>query len=132
MFLKHTLPAFLWALFIFILTMMPGKYIPPVNIWDIANLDKLAHLFVFVVLLVLTLYGFLKQDAYKILLSYPMLIAFTLCTAYGFLLEVMQGMLLSDRYFEWYDAVANAAGCVAGIILFKFIPQKNYFKAERQ
>ena len=124
MFLKYNLPAIIWAVVVFILTMMPGKYIPPVNIWDFANLDKLAHLAVFAVLITLALHGFGKQQSYEMLRAHPAGIAFAVCVAYGFLLEVMQGTLLADRYFEWYDAAANAAGCVMGIIFFRFVLQE--------
>src|SRR5687768_7181878 len=117
---KYYLPALLWAVVILILTMMPGKYIPPVNIWDIANIDKLAHLFVFAVLMVFLLYGFKKQPQFNRLPSRMLLIAFLLCVFYGLLIEGMQGTLLADRHFELYDALANTIGCLLGGFLFKY------------
>jgi VanZ family protein len=118
---KYYLPAFLWAIVILILTMMPGKYIPPVNIWDLTNIDKLAHLFVFAVLMVLLLYGFQKQTQFNPLPFRMLLIAFFICVSYGLLIEGMQGTLLTDRHFELYDALANAIGCIIGGFLFKYL-----------
>ena len=120
MFLKYNFPALLWALVIFILTLMPGKYIPPAGIFEILYPDKLVHMAVFAVLIVLFLFGFLRQDTFRMLRFHPMAIAFTGCVIYGFLLELMQGTLLADRYFEILDAIANAVGCIIGMGVFRF------------
>jgi VanZ family protein len=117
---RFYLPALLWALFILFLTMMPGKYIPPVNIWDFANVDKLVHLFVFMVLMLLLLYAFLRHQLVKAFYLPLLFTAFLICVSYGLLIEIMQGTLLTDRHFELYDALANATGCVLGGILFKY------------
>ena len=97
------LPALAWAAVIFILTMMPGKYIPPVNIWNLANLDKLVHLSIFVVLIVLALYGFLKQQAYRVLREHPAAIAFVLCAGWIGIHMFFKDLKLS---------AAQAEGCV--------------------
>lgn len=117
---RYYLPALLWALFILVLTLMPGKYIPPVNIWDIANFDKLAHLFVFMVLMLFVLYAFVRHKQSKPFYLPLMLTAFLICVSYGLLIEIMQGTLLVDRHFELYDALANATGCIIGALLFKY------------
>lgn len=120
MFLKYNLPAFLWAMMILFLTMMPGKFIPPAGIFEILHPDKLVHMAVFAVLVALFLHGFLKQETFLLLRQQRVLIALSGCVLYGFLLEVMQGTMLTDRYFEWLDAAANIIGCVAGIGIFRF------------
>lgn len=116
--LKNYLPALLWALFILILTMLPGKYIAPANIWDIVNFDKLGHLFVFSVLMVFFLRGLSKEFHPAPAFRY-ILFAFLVCSMYGFLLEVMQGTLSADRQFDVVDALANMLGCLLGGIVFK-------------
>ncbi len=120
MFLKHNLPAILWALVILILTLMPGKYIPPAGFFEIFHPDKLVHVAIFAVLIALCLHGFLKQETFSLLRLHPMVIAFSGCVLYGLLLEAMQGTLLADRYFEWMDAAANTAGCAVGAGLFRY------------
>lgn len=123
MFLKHTLPAILWALVILILTLMPGRFIPPAGIFEIFHPDKLVHIAVFVALIVLFLRGFLKQDEFQLLKRHSVIIAFTGCVIYGFFLEVMQGTLLTDRYFEWLDTTANTIGCIIGVVAFRYFKQ---------
>lgn len=121
MFFRYSLPALAWAAFIFFITLMPGKYIPPVSIWDFVAFDKFIHAGVFAVLVILFMYGFVRQYDIKVTRSYPGWIALAICVPYGLMLELMQELLLSDRYFEWYDFMANVAGCVLGIIIFKFV-----------
>ena len=120
LFLKNYLPAFVWAFFIFFLSMMPGKYVAPANIWDLANFDKLGHMFVFLVLMLLSLRGFSKQihaaPAFRFILT-----MFLICSVYGFLLEVMQGTVSTDRQFDLVDSVANMLGCLLGGVLFKYV-----------
>ncbi len=119
--LKIILPPVLWAMVIFLLTMMPGKYVAPANIWDLANFDKLAHAVVFAILAFLSIRLFLKQFWSDGLRSNAILWTFLICASYGLLLETMQGGLLKDRYFEWDDVAANSIGCVLGIIIYKFV-----------
>ncbi len=120
LFLKNYLPAFIWAFLIFILSMMPGKYVAPANIWDLANFDKIGHMFVFLMLMLLSLWGFSKQihsaPAFRFIL-----IMFLICSLYGFLLEVMQGSLSTDRQFDIVDSVANMLGSMLGGVLFKYV-----------
>jgi len=120
MFIKYNLPAILWALVILVLTLMPGKFIPPAGIFEIFHPDKLVHIAVFAVLIALCLYGFLKQQTFAWLRLHPVIIAFSGCVLYGLWLEAMQGTLLADRYFEWMDAAANAIGCGVGAGAFRF------------
>lgn len=115
---KYYAPALVWGLFILLLTMMPGKYVAPANFWDIANFDKLAHLFVFLVLMFLSLHGRSKQIQSAVGFRF-MLFAFLLCVAYGFLLEMLQGLISTDRQFEMIDAFANMLGCLLGAMTFR-------------
>ncbi len=124
MFFRHNLPALSWALLIFALTLMPGRYIPPVNIWDLANIDKVVHLVLFFVLMILTTCGFARQYRFHQLRLHSIVTAFCLCITYGLLLEIIQGTILTDRHFDLFDAMANSIGCVLGIIIFKFVPIK--------
>jgi VanZ family protein len=121
MFFRYNFPALVWALFIFVITLLPGKYIPPVSIWDFASFDKLVHTGVFAVLLYLFMKGFTKQYAFSFLRSYTAVTAFSICFFYGFLMETMQGLFLVDRYFDIFDVAANSVGCVLGIFIFKFV-----------
>lgn len=118
--MKHNIPAILWALVILILTLMPGKFIPPAGIFEIFHPDKLVHMVIFATLIILLLRGLLKQDEFPLLKNHAWVVAFGGSTFYGFVLEVMQGTLLPDRYFEWLDTTANTIGCLAGMGLFRY------------
>lgn len=107
------------AVVILILSLLPGKYIAPANIWDIVNFDKLGHLFVFFVLMVFSLRGLSKQINAVPVFRF-ILFTFLICSAYGFLIEVMQGAFSTDRQFDMVDAAANMLGCLLGGVFFTY------------
>ena len=47
---------------------------------------------------------------------------------FGMALEVVQGVLIPYRAFEWYDGAANAAGAIAGIAA-SFLARRILFAA---
>jgi VanZ family protein len=119
MFLKNNKWALLWALLIFILCAIPGKDIPPVSILEIAGIDKLIHAFMFFVLEVLLIKGFMKQENNSLLGSFPILISAILSVVYGGSLEIMQGAFYVDRTADIYDFIANSFGTIMGVAYFK-------------
>lgn len=40
---------------------------------------------------------------------------------YGGLIELYQQYILTDRYGDWVDMVANVAGTILGVMIFRFI-----------
>jgi len=42
-------------------------------------------------------------------------------TIYGVLIELYQEFVLTDRYGDWADALANFVGALLGLVLFKSI-----------
>lgn len=113
-FLKYNLPSILWAVFILGICLVPGKELPSVNIWEF---DKLVHFGVYVVLAVLLFWGWKSQTVFPFLhrniLSKIMLVSFI----YGFAVEILQELFTADRHFELPDAIANAAGGIAGSLI---------------
>jgi VanZ family protein len=118
MFLKHTKWAMLWALLILILCGMPGKDIPHISFLELLSFDKFVHASIFFVFMLLTIRGFVLQTRYPKLQASAKPIAFTICVAYGGLMEIMQGTLFIDRSADIYDFVANSFGCAMGWILY--------------
>lgn len=110
-FLKYNWPSILWAAFILVICLMPGRDLPKV---EIINFDKLVHIGVYVLLSVLTYYGWTRQSRFKILHRNTVLKIVILLSAYGFAVEVMQETLTTDRHFDLYDALANSIGAVLG------------------
>ena len=93
---------FLWAFFILILSVIPGKDLPESNL---VGIDKVVHFIFYFVLSFLYLSIFSDKYTFRIIL----IIAF-ICCAYGFLIECIQGLFLQDRFFDLYDVLANSSG----------------------
>ncbi|MFN8287107.1 MAG: VanZ family protein [Chitinophagales bacterium] len=113
-FWKYNWPPILWAAFILVLCLMPGKSLPSVSLWQF---DKLVHFLFYIILAVLMLYGWRKQWDYPVLKERTIVRILVLTFAYGFLVEIMQDQLTDDRHFDIYDAIANAAGGIVGSLV---------------
>jgi VanZ family protein len=46
--------------------------------------------------------------------------------AYGLGLEFYQQLLPFDRTFDWWDAVADAAGVIIGLFVYDFLVMNRY------
>lgn len=116
-FIRYNLFTLVWAFFIFCLTLMPGKYMPPTSIWDFLSFDKFAHFFVFAILVFLMLIGFIKQRTYPYIRFKAYKMAFGISLCYGLFIEVCQSFV-PGRSFDVQDILANAIGCILGLGLF--------------
>lgn len=101
--------AWAWTLLVTLLTLMPGKDLPPVGF---VGFDKLAHLGVFAVMVALHLGLGTAQPAWST--SRGVAVA-SACALYGGLIELVQGALTADRVADPYDALANALGCALAL-----------------
>lgn len=90
----------------------------PVKAGDITFSDKLAHGFAYFVLVFTFLFGFYKS---KTLTKKITMIVVVLACIYGISLEFVQYSMFKNRYFEFYDMLANVAGSLTGLGLFKLI-----------
>jgi VanZ family protein len=93
---------------------LPGNEFPDLSFWELLTFDKAAHIFVFAVLSLLLITGFLKQYRFPRLRSHAVLSAVLMSLSYGILLEGLQSAAFSDRSGDVMDAVANTIGSVAG------------------
>ena len=105
---------------------LPGKYFPTVvSFWDWLSPDKIVHFILFSSLSFLSAWGYrnyLKKYSHpyknKLLLTIILL-----TIAYGGLTEILQKYIFINRYGSIYDFIADAIGCVLGVIVFFY-----YFK----
>lgn len=104
----------MWAAFILWLCLMPGKDLPSVTIWEA---DKIGHFGVYIVLSFLMFYGWIKQSTASWFRTNTFFKILLITSCYGFAVEVMQELLTVDRHFDLLDALANAAGAVAGCFI---------------
>ncbi|MCE2821188.1 MAG: VanZ family protein [Bacteroidota bacterium] len=104
------IPALVWLIFITILSTGPGVPLPEVKL---ITTDKLAHAAAYAVLCWLTLGIWRKAGFAQILWTV------LFCTGYGTLMEWVQGTFYPNRFFEYYDMLANTAGAIlAGTVYF--------------
>jgi len=90
---------------------------PETDIWGWLGFDKVAHLFVFAVLVLLMMVGFSKQYKYLYIRFNAVWLSLAICLAYGLLIEGLQA-LIPDRTLEYGDIVADSLGCGIGYAIF--------------
>jgi len=125
MFLRHNIAGILWAIFIFILCVLPGSAIPHYRWTDLLSADKLIHTFLFLVLTLLLIRGFRKQSQSAFLKTNAIVIIFLFCLIYGGMLELIQNYWLTDRYGSWFDFIANSVGSASGIWVNTYFKKKD-------
>ena len=106
---------YLWIGWIVILTwlsLMPTKGVKAGR----EGLDKILHLTFYATLAFLSNYQevFLEHSRLKAWM------VFLFCTLYGIGIEIIQGTLIEERYFELWDLIANIIGIIIGIIVSNF------------
>jgi VanZ family protein len=113
MFLRHTWPALLWAIFILALTLSPAPDLPKVSWLNIPYFDKIVHVVLFGVLYYLLMRGLMKQKGSAD--SYSQVVRQVVITVilYGALTEVLQIFLPTGRDGNVADWLADCIG--AGI-----------------
>lgn len=112
--LRHFIPAFLWALVIFVIISVPAGSIPSTEKLNIPHVDKIVHFFIFALLGAFTLWGFLKKKHSR---ARGIAISLFICILYGIGTEYLQHCCLDDRHGNLYDVAANSFGTVFGVLL---------------
>ena len=101
-----------------VICMMPAHHIPHVAI---PQFDKIVHTGIYIILGILTFYGWTMQTSFFGLHRKTIIKSIILLSAYGLLIEVMQETLTADRHFEWFDELADIAGSVIGVLMAKTV-----------
>lgn len=109
----------LWGGVITFLSLLPGKTLPTVTIWDWIGTDKLGHAAVYGIWSLLWCRWVSKAS----LTSTTIWIwgGLIVMSTYGIVLEVLQSTIHPDRYFEVPDIVANIIGALASYGIFVFM-----------
>lgn len=120
--IRYYLPAMGWVILILFLCTLPGKAVPTVGFLDMLHIDKVAHFFLFGGMVLLLAYGYFRQ---KGSISTRMLALIVLSvTGYGLAIEFIQKYLIPNRSFDLWDLAADAAGAIAGALIFRFIGRR--------
>lgn len=124
MFLRHNALGLGWAIFILVLSGIPGNQFGQSQH---EHLDKVVHILLYAVLYLLLLVGFIKQQHFHWLRVWPKLKTALIAIGYGVIIEYLQGLIFIDRSIELYDMIANSIGVGIGLGLFYLIYGKETY-----
>jgi len=121
------LPALVWALIILLLTGLPGTYFPTViSFWDWLSPDKVVHIFIFFVQVLLILVAFRTQYLLGTgRLVYTWLLI-SIVTAFALLTEVLQAYVFIGRDGNVYDFIADFIGVLVGYLAYNLYFKKKF------
>jgi VanZ family protein len=126
---RYYWPVTLWAFLILALTGLPGSYFPKVpTVWDLLEPDKIIHLLIFLVLTVLMLYGAPPRQSAAPGPFWLAFISIGTGVVFGGLTELLQAYIFVWRQASVYDFIADAAGSIAGYVLYKQVLIKHFGK----
>jgi|SRR5690606_38851300 len=120
MFIQYNLFGICWAAIIFLLTVSPGHEMPKTLDWNLLGFDTFSHFFVFGLLTLLLIVGFIKQFTFNKIRNNAVAYAIGVGVVYGILIESIQSMI-PGRYFDFIDILANTVGCLTGYLAFYII-----------
>jgi ABC-type Fe3+ transport system permease subunit len=130
--IKPYAPAIAWGIFIFALSVWPGKDFPQLDWGDLLSVDKLVHITFYALLTALILRGPSESENFKVkkgenasetienrrkTIRFAVITALC-CTAYGWFLEWFQENYCQDRLFDWFDGLANTIGAFGALGVF--------------
>ena len=115
--IRHLWPAITWSIVVLILTLIPGNELPDVQI---VGIDKIVHVCIFGVLMILTSYGLYKLSSRR-----AVLIAILYTCAFGITIELIQPFV-PGRSFSYFDIIANTLGAAFGYMSVIFL-RTRYF-----
>ncbi len=103
---------------------MPGKSIPKVNWLELLSFDKFVHASIFFVEEVLLIRFLINLSETNFFCKNYKWVSALFCIAYGGSLEIMQYTIFSERSGDVLDFIANSAGVIAGLVVFKPLAKK--------
>jgi VanZ family protein len=121
MFLRYNFLSIGWMLLIIILSFLPGKELPEVNIFEF---DKIVHFVFYFLLFLFTAYGWRKQWQFARLQKIALAFVLVFCFLFGLSIEFGQAALTTDRHFDLHDVAANSMGALAALIIWKIVLQQ--------
>lgn len=121
MFFRYNFFPLAWALLMLLLTLTPGESMPETTLWgNLLSFDKIAHFFIFSVLVFLMIIGLSKQYRFQFLRANAQRVSLISGISYGIVIEIIQ-QFIPGRSFELADIIANTLGCAIGFGLFYLI-----------
>lgn len=121
MLLVYLLPSIAWAAFILLLYSVPGDDIPSFDWMNLFSADKMAHVFVFLMMVLILQVALKRQPSSRRAANHAWQLALGFGLVYGGVLELFQGVYSTGRFSDPIDFAANSLGSVLGIATFTLI-----------
>lgn len=118
-YLKHFWVFLCWMLLIIYLSFTPLNDWPQPSVLQKLYLDKVVHFTMYLVLSLLLLRSFYRQQNRQMLRYAVIITALLFSAGLGIAVETLQPLLTRFRKFEWADMAANVAGALAGVLIFR-------------
>ncbi|MEO7923651.1 MAG: VanZ family protein [Chitinophagaceae bacterium] len=109
-------PGILWLILSTVLLVIPGSSFPKDDWLGKIWFDKWVHIGMFAALVALWCWGVLRIQNNKGMLRKKFLLTAILALGYGIGMEFVQKYFVVNRSFDTGDIVADAGGCVLGLI----------------
>ena len=119
---KYLVPSGFWGLLILVLSLIPPPSLSAFSWGDLWNPDKLAHAGFYMVLSYLIMWGLYRLEFLQLRQPQIILAGVFISSAYGVLMEFLQVLISTGRYFELLDIIANIIGSFMAILIFKLKP----------
>lgn len=118
------IPGIIWLGITFWLFTLPGSKIPDIDLFHKLQVDKLVHIFLFVVLCFSFMFPF-KYTGLSVKNKTVFFVALTLLfIGYGIAIEFIQRDYVENRSFDIGDIIADTIGCMSAL----FVALKRWLK----
>jgi VanZ family protein len=115
--IRKNIFSILVALLLLYLSLANSEKFEEIHLIKIPNLDKLVHFGMYFVLMTVIIIEHRKN----IRNSFYLMLLALIPLSYGILMEILQLKLTSNRSADFYDALADAAGVMASVLLWLII-----------
>jgi VanZ family protein len=117
-FIPSDLPPILWALLIFVLSSIPSRNLPPL---DVFGMDKIAHCAVYFVLCWLIHRSLVQRK--RLTMFSSLAISAVLAILYGMTDETHQ-LFVEGRNASLPDLMADATGALMYVLIHRWFPKR--------
>jgi len=111
-YLKSFLPAIIWTVAVFALSVSPGVQLPEIT----QSPDKIGHFLAYGLLTWLYLWALQKEHKWS---RKSVLVILLAVSGYGIVLEFVQWGFFPNRFFEVLDMAANVCGVLISYLAFR-------------
>lgn len=99
------------------LSLLPPNDLPTVELF--AGADKVVHFGMYFIFALLGCWTSLTESP-----RFHFVFILPAAIGWGFVMEILQLSMQIGRSFSWFDILANSAGAMAGILVYRIIARK--------